>query len=81
MAEPSLTTLPRATGPDIAEGIRKVVNQIPRDAREHDILQRDDRTAIMALLVEMHRRRTNNGVWTSKDQLLAEYVMQWADGL
>ncbi len=65
---------------DVADSIRRAVNEIPRHERTSDP-KRDDRTAIMAFLIEMQQRRTQGAQWTAREQLVAEYIMQWADQL
>jgi len=71
---------PTAPATDVAASIREAV----RSNTSRDPLietQRGDRAAVMAFLIEMHQRRTSNSAWTPREQLLAEYVMQWADQL
>ena len=70
---------------DTTIAVRKALDDLPRhivrDTERSSDPKRDDRTSIMALLIEIHGRRTNHTVWSPHDQLVAEYVMLWADQL
>lgn len=70
---------------DVSDAIRKAVNDIPkptaRDTAPTSDPKREDRAAIMALMIHVQQTRTNNSPWSSRDQLVAEYLMTWADQL